>query len=638
MTDIKFSGLATAAPLTGSEIVPVVATPNLPATQTTTAAIAAVLAASATAAGTLTGTETVGGVQSGGNVKITAAQIASYIAGLSPLDNLTLAILRQQYPTNTTGVQTVNTLDCGMCAYSAQNSTWYPLHPFVLAQSAMPIVLPPNSTATAPSNGAFTLATALPRTLGSCYMYFPANALYSGSAQACYYVIMTSTTQGTAYNNIYTGGQPLIPATPTGIVGTGAAWTQITGAAILLAQANIPANVMGQNGQVEFRFDWEATNTSGNKTVATLFGGSNIGSDTETTLANGRGNLWHMVRNAGAPNVQTCYTSTSGVPGTSSFAPTVMAVDTTRGQTMLVEGNIATATDWIIITSFSFTVTPSALQDAQLTPSVFIPTPSIIPPGAAALGLTNTWLAFPQLADVSFTAADVSHKLYAGQYYNANPPFSPSGGYLSNATVNGQPVLSFNQLGDGTNPGVATQNQSSQAGLLRYASASVPFYFEVAMTLSNFSYDHWAQIYLNPQEHNAANGGSYPYVEIDIYESYIFGRDANNYMNGACNSLIDWVNGSSSPGTKVTTNNVGPAIFGPNINLLQENIFGVGWNPTTRLMQWWLNGAPNFSTTVSVATAGRMTGKHYYLTFGAGQNGAFVPYSQYIRYIRLDGG
>jgi hypothetical protein len=534
------------------------------------------------------------------------------------------------------GYPQVTTVDFGLVQWTG--SAWVPVHPFVLGQSGLPFILP--SSGSVGNNGAVTLTTALPRTYAACFMYFQSGALYAGSTPGFYYTAMSSTTVGTVYGNLYQGGQPLVPSTLTPIVATGpGAYTQlITGSnAVTAASFTLPGNTMGLNGQCEYRLTWQFPNNANSKQINTIFGGVNIAGDGETSATWRAG--WHMVRNAGQTGVQTSFGSTSGDVGTGT-AINSLAVDTTAGQACYFTMYMATATDFIVLESYSITVTPSATLDAQVTPSIFIPSPSQVPPGAAALGLTtNTWLAFPTAADVSFNLTDTSHKLYAGQYYNPNPPFSSSGGYLTTVTIGGNTYLSINQKGDGVNPGVATQNQSSVAGLLRSASASAGFYFEVASTCqlpNGFSTDNWPQIYINPIEHNSANGSSYPYVEFDIDEGFIFSLNSNNTFFGTCNSMVDWASGSGGSGT--STNNASGLVAGPNINRQIENIWGFSLDPVGLRAQWWLNGAKIFGTSISTQYASRIAGKHYSLIFGAGQHGANVPYSQLTRYIALWGG
>ena len=120
--------------------------------------------------------------------------------------------------------------------------------------SSIPMILP--SSGSIGNNGALTLATALPNIYTNCYMYFPANAISAGSASGFYYVVMTSTTVGTIYNNTYTvsSGIATAPTTPTAFVTVGSgAYTQNTNTTVYATRITIPANYLGENGFIEMK-------------------------------------------------------------------------------------------------------------------------------------------------------------------------------------------------------------------------------------------------------------------------------------------------------------------------------------------------------------------------------------------------
>jgi hypothetical protein len=489
-------------------------------------------------------------------------------------------------------------------------------------------------------------ATPLPRVYSSCYMYFQPGALFTSSFPGWYYTVMDSSTHGTVFNNIYRGAQPVVPSAASFATTGPGAYTQLTtGTNALTAQtATVPGNVMNFSGMLEMRYTLQATNNGNTKQVNCIFGGLNMAGDSVTT-ATWR-EYWRMIQNAGATNLQTVFSSSSGgAPGTGTNIQN-QAVNTLIGQNASLNIYMATVpTDYVVVESYSFTVTPSAVLDSLTPPSIFIPTPSIIPTGAAAMGITtNTWLAFPQVSDVSFNLTDTTHKLYAGQWYNANPPYSPTGGYLQNATINGVNYLQINQLGDGHNAGVTNQNQSSVQGTLRLASASAGFYVEVASTLltpNGFNTDNFPASFMNPTEHNAANGSGFPYLELDIEEGWVFSLNSNNPYWGPCTSLVDWPSGSGGAG--VTQNNSNAVNAGPNLNRNQENVMGFSLDPVLQQCTWWINGVMQWQKTIAPQIAGgRVLGRHYYLTFGASSRSGAVnagnAYSHLIRYCALWGG
>jgi hypothetical protein len=232
--------------------------------------------------------------------------------------------------------------------------------PILLAGISMG--LPPSGTMA--NNGAVTFGTGLALTYSDgAFMYYPANAIFAGSAAGMYWTVMSSTTVGTVYNNTYTGGQPVAPASPTAFSTTGpGAFTQTTASDITLASVTLKANLLGSNGFVSMEYIGLHNNTAGNKTPAIKFGGTTIAGLPATTSGATRG----------APRVQNCNNTslqrvsavaagTSLVPQTGgSGTPNVqLAINTTSDVDIAFAANIAVATDLFFYNYINVLVTPS---------------------------------------------------------------------------------------------------------------------------------------------------------------------------------------------------------------------------------------------------------------------------------------
>lgn len=144
----------------------------------------------------------------------------------------------------------------------------------------IPIQLP-NGTVTVPvgiapsgtmgNNGALTLGTALHATYsGGIYLYFPANAISSGSAAGFYWVVMSSTTAGMVYNNTYTpGSPPARPASNTAFSTTGpGAYTGVT-TEVTCSSFTLPGGMMGNFGRLQSAVAMSGPSTAGSKTFRT---------------------------------------------------------------------------------------------------------------------------------------------------------------------------------------------------------------------------------------------------------------------------------------------------------------------------------------------------------------------------------
>lgn len=186
----------------------------------------------------------------------------------------------------------------------------------------------------------------------NCYLYLPAGALFAGSLAGQYLGQMPSTTLIQFYNNLYVSGTPTIPATLQPFVCTGpGAFVQTTGAMITMASVVIPGNSIGLNGKVKATCIYQNNNSAGSKTWSIKFGGSQTFGSAAT--ANQTMSVIREIYNRGATNVQM--SAANGMSGTGLAAGNtqVYAKDTTQAQNVDIQNQLAVATDWTGIDSFS---------------------------------------------------------------------------------------------------------------------------------------------------------------------------------------------------------------------------------------------------------------------------------------------
>lgn len=156
-----------------------------------------------------------------------------------------------------------------------------------LSRGGPPFIWP--SSGSMGNNGALTLNVALPRTIASAFIYMVGGAISSGSAAGWYYATCTSGTACTVFNNTYTGGQPITPASPTAFATTGPGIYAATGSQIDGPQITIPANTLGAYGQLNLDSDWSFSSTSGSKGVTIhAQGSSNVLNTNYTTSGSSR--------------------------------------------------------------------------------------------------------------------------------------------------------------------------------------------------------------------------------------------------------------------------------------------------------------------------------------------------------------
>lgn len=224
-----------------------------------------------------------------------------------------------------------------------------------LYSAGVPVGIP--SSGNIGNNGALTGLTAFATTYPNIYLFFPAGAIAAGSAAGFYFCQMSSTTAGTIFNNALPAGtKPTIPATPTPFVTTGpGAYVQSTSVQIL-AQPVITGGAMGNNGLCQVSILLSTNATVNNKTINTLFGGTSIGSST----GGGAGVFWNIfdVQNQGQANRQVFLKGGYALATASGFgaiagANTFANVNTANNFNIEVDGTLSTATDYIVLESFS---------------------------------------------------------------------------------------------------------------------------------------------------------------------------------------------------------------------------------------------------------------------------------------------
>lgn len=228
--------------------------------------------------------------------------------------------------------------------------------PVIVSQSGIPVML--QSSGTIGDNGALSAITALPITFPSCYMYFPAGAIAAGSAAGLYYVVMSSTSAGTIYNNTYSQGMPAVPQKLIPFITTGpGAYVQAT-TEITLRSVTVPGGSMGPNGRLREFSLMEVANTVSNKTLKAYFDTLLHANVIPTTTLSLRQEFF--VQNTGAETAQRYAVGTSGVAVTSGTQSAVNllagSVDTRTDKLLTVTGQLASAADYLISTAFSVEV------------------------------------------------------------------------------------------------------------------------------------------------------------------------------------------------------------------------------------------------------------------------------------------
>jgi hypothetical protein len=213
----------------------------------------------------------------------------------------------------------------------------------ILAQSAVPRILPSSGSSNA--TGQITHTTALPyQPAGVVWIRLPAGVVTAGSAgtgAGLYPVIYSSTT--------------VCQIQGTGIVTANAAYTQTTGSPIALATIPVPGGCMGPNGVLQYSSAFAYPNNANSKTLTGSFGGlsTHTSAFTTTVAAYPRKSIF----NRNSQNSQFIPAPAQFPDGAAATgAPTYGSIDTSITQNLVLNAQLAVATDYVILEAHSVEV------------------------------------------------------------------------------------------------------------------------------------------------------------------------------------------------------------------------------------------------------------------------------------------
>jgi hypothetical protein len=262
---------------------------------------------------------------------------------------------------------------------------------------------------------------------------------------------------------------------------------------------------------------------------------------------------------------------------------------------------------------------------SSVTPSSVTTGCLALPEGAAAPGYTTRLFAIaPTVADVSTTDTNTNSMLYPGEEFTSVATNLRMLKYLS--MVNG--VFTMNYTGAAEGPiWISSETHQATQGALALLPGSKGFYIEAGIRLSSSDPDHYPSFFLVPAEHNTIASDHIPtsprgyenWLEIDALEEELDTPQANLIMWQGIyphyTRTMNFWRGAPMPFTWTA-----------------EHIYGVSFDPTTREVQYYLDGKPTLKA--SMATAPTIVDTyHYYFILGARSHGLNKPYQMFVSFV-----
>lgn len=212
--------------------------------------------------------------------------------------------------------------------------------PYILAQSANPVILAPSGTWN-DTTGGMTLGTALPYTPSGTVLVYLTNSGIATSG--LYYATFSSTTACQVYSDV---AATVKPATTAG------AYTAPT-SAVVLATVTIPGGAMGPNGSLRATAGWACPSNANNKTLRTQIAGGGLAPGTTVVTSSSGSSTGVILANRGAQSRQV-----ARAVGTGALVPSYPSVDTSVSQPLTFTGQLAVATDYIILDGYTVEILP----------------------------------------------------------------------------------------------------------------------------------------------------------------------------------------------------------------------------------------------------------------------------------------
>lgn len=197
------------------------------------------------------------------------------------------------------------------------------------------------------------------------YQYFPAGAVFAGSAAGLYFVNMSTPTLGTVFNNVYSGRGPArIPDTLVPIVAAGpGAFTQTTGTPITVSSEILPGKMLGPFGQLRCE-SYLAANLFGAASRFFQVTMNGQGAGTGVLLPAGAAGFARQdqsIQNMGREDRQVCHhpALTPAFAGTVNVGPT-FSIPTDVDTLIANQLQLNNATDFMMQYWMRFTIYPGA--------------------------------------------------------------------------------------------------------------------------------------------------------------------------------------------------------------------------------------------------------------------------------------
>ena len=248
-----------------------------------------------------------------------------------------------------------------------------------------------------------------------------------------------------------------------------------------------------------------------------------------------------------------------------------------------------------------------------------------LPAGAAALGYTVQMFSIvPTVAMVSTTDTNSTSALYPGLEFDAIATNLQELKYLS--MVNG--VFTFNYTGPGATTLVSSETHQATQGTIPLLLGSNGFYIEASIRLSSSDPDHYPMFFLMPAEHNTSKSDHPPSTPAG-YENWLELDALEEELNvGTAQSNLINYQGIYPNYTRTMNYWRSPTPF----SWTAEHIFGLSYDPVTRVVQYYLDGTPTLKA--SMATAPTFVDTyHYYFILGVRSHGLNKPYQMYVSHV-----
>ena len=244
-----------------------------------------------------------------------------------------------------------------------------------------------------------------------------------------------------------------------------------------------------------------------------------------------------------------------------------------------------------------------------------------VPPGAAALGLTNCVINdTPTVAEIA-PGRNGNYKWFLGNWWQ-----SPAPSITNFSTVSNALTLNF----AGASLDLQDTPIDFSAGALPVLIGSNGFYVEFDVQLSDNNQDHWACGWVQSRQLGTGQDSYSPPDPVGFVRWMEFDIQESGWDTGLTGTIHNWTGTNAGNVTSISNpNSENPTP----LDMSKKHTFGGSYDPIHQQVAWWVDGVLQMSAgSPYVPAIGAQ--QQFFLILSAYSHGLNLSYTMYVSGVR----